>query len=81
MAIVAHSDAATAQLQQTIAHIQSEIDLLREYRTRLTADVVTGKVDVRVAAKRLPAEAENLPPADDLPDDEDVPEEADDVVE
>ena len=31
-----------------------EIELLREYRTRLIADVVTGKLDVREAAARLP---------------------------
>lgn len=31
-----------------------EIDLLREYRTRLIADVVTGRVDVREAADGLP---------------------------
>jgi type I restriction enzyme, S subunit len=31
-----------------------EIVLLREYRTRLIADVVTGKLDVREAAARLP---------------------------
>ena len=30
-----------------------EIDLLREYRTRLIADVVTGKLDVREAAAEL----------------------------
>jgi type I restriction enzyme S subunit len=46
--------------QQEIQHegpvtkIQREIDLLGEYRTRLTADVVTGKVDVREAARNLP---------------------------
>ena len=34
----------------------------------MTADVVTGKLDVREAAKRLPAEVEELPSADDLPD-------------
>jgi len=34
-----------------------EIELLREYRTRLVADVVTGKLDVREAALRLPDEA------------------------
>jgi len=34
-----------------------EIDLLREYRTRLVADVVTGKLDVRDAAAGLPVEA------------------------
>ena len=31
-----------------------EIELLREFRTRLTADVVTGQVDIRAAAARLP---------------------------
>ena len=30
------------------------MDLLREYRTRVVADVVTGKLDVREAAARLP---------------------------
>jgi type I restriction enzyme S subunit len=34
-----------------------EIELFREYRTRLVADVVTGKLDVREAAARLPDEA------------------------
>lgn len=32
-----------------------ETSLIREYRTRLIADVVTGKVDVRAAAAALPA--------------------------
>jgi type I restriction enzyme S subunit len=32
---------------------------MQEYRTRLTADLVTGKLDVREAAAQLPA-----PPAD-----------------
>lgn len=31
-----------------------EIELLREYRARLVAEVVTGKLDVREAASRLP---------------------------
>lgn len=39
-----------------IAATRSEIELLREYRTRLIADVVTGKVDVREVAARLPEE-------------------------
>ena len=38
-------------------HAEREISLLREYRTRLIADVVTGKLDVREAAVRLPDEA------------------------
>ncbi len=41
----------------TTARLEREIDLLREYRTRLVADVVTGKLDVREAAARLPDEA------------------------
>ena len=44
---------------------EQEIDLLRESRTRLIADVVTGKLDVREAAARLPQEAEDLEPLDD----------------
>ena len=34
--------------------IRREIELLREYRTRLTADVVTGKLDVRETNVQLP---------------------------
>ncbi len=37
-----------------------QISFLREYRTRLIADVVTGKLDVRSAAARLPDEVEEL---------------------
>lgn len=77
LSIVTHTQNATAKLQQTIERIQREIDLLREYRTTLTADVVTGKLDVREAAKRLPAEATDLQQVDDLPDDEDILEETD----
>lgn len=43
-----------------------EIDLLREYRTRLFADVVTGKLDVREAAARLPDEVEDIETSDDV---------------
>ncbi|HDO33490.1 MAG TPA: hypothetical protein ENH08_00010, partial [Chromatiales bacterium] len=46
----------------------SEISLLREYRTRLIADVVTGKLDVREAALRLQDEAEEPGPPDALTD-------------
>ena len=31
-----------------------QVELLQEYRTRLIADVVTGKLDVREAAAQLP---------------------------
>lgn len=44
----------TRELIATTGRIEREISLLREYRTRLVADVVTGKLDVRAAAARLP---------------------------
>ena len=34
-------------LDSAIARARSEIELIREYRTRLVADVVTGQLDVR----------------------------------
>lgn len=37
---------------------EKEISLIKEYRTRLIADVVTGKLDVREVAARLPLEPE-----------------------
>jgi type I restriction enzyme S subunit len=40
-----------------ILRTERETSLLREYRTRLIADVVTGKLNVRDAAARLPNEA------------------------
>ena len=49
------------------SNIEREIELLREYRTRLVADVVTGKLDVREAAAKLPDEA-----LIDLPDNDSV---------
>ncbi len=47
-----------ARSSAPILQANREISLLREYRTRLVADVVTGKLDVREAAARLPAEPE-----------------------
>jgi hypothetical protein len=45
-----------APLTTAITHPERKIALLREYRTRLVADVVTGKLDVRPAARQLTAE-------------------------
>ena len=56
--IVRYVERRTAGLDDTIDHAQREIDLLREYRIRLIADVVTGKLDAREAAARLPEEVE-----------------------
>ena len=49
-AIVRYLDAATAAIDAKIARARRLIELLEEYRTRLIADVVTGKLDVRDAA-------------------------------
>ena len=58
VAIVAYLDNATRDVNQGGAGAQREIDLLREYRARLIADVVTGKQDVRAAAANLPNAAD-----------------------
>jgi type I restriction enzyme S subunit len=60
---------STKDLNTAIARTEREIALMQEYRTRLTADVVTGKLDVRAAAARLsalPADAISDPPTDEL---------------
>jgi len=68
----------TKPIASTIDRVEREIDLLREYRTRLIADVVTGKLDVREAAARLPdAEAA---PVDELENAE-LDESVDDLAE
>jgi len=58
IAITAHIADSTAYIDTTIARAKREIGLLNEYRTRLIADVVTGKLDVREAAASLPDEPE-----------------------
>ena len=45
---------ATAELEVLVDSARQEIRLLIEYRTRLIADVITGKLDVRDAAASLP---------------------------
>ena len=87
------------QIMQSIAHqtreqagaisrLECEVSLLREYRTRLIADVVTGKLEVREAAAQLPDEEQDLQrldesdevidseedPLDDLHEDPEEPE-------
>ena len=44
---------ATLTIDAGINRARRQIDLLREYRTRLIADVVTGKLDVREEEARL----------------------------
>ena len=67
--IVRHIDKATADIDAAIARARHQIELVQEYRTRLIADVVTGKLDVREAAAHLPEE-----------DDEDIPIDGDGLI-
>ena len=64
-AIVEHLDKATAHLDAAIGRTRRQIELLREYRTRLIADVVTGKLDVRAAAAQLPEQSDDQEPVDE----------------
>ena len=64
-AIVKYLDKATANIDTAIARARRQIDLVEEYRTRLIADVVTGKLDVREAAAQLPDEDDHQGPAEE----------------
>ena len=55
----------TSSLRHAIARARRQIELLQEYRTRLIADVVTGKLDVREAAAQLPVEAADGDPVEE----------------
>ncbi len=56
-----------ARINRLIEREQRELQLMGEYRTRLIADVVTGKLDVREAAAALP-EVDPLAAEDELDD-------------
>lgn len=66
-------DRELAGIEPLLALAGRQLNLAREYQTRLVSDVVTGKLDVREAAAGLPDEADNY----DAPDDADVPVESD----
>jgi type I restriction enzyme S subunit len=74
--ILEHIQKKSAEIDQAITRAQREIELMREYRTRLISDVVTGQVDVRgievpeVAEEELLALEEDTTDADDVIDDE-----------
>lgn len=63
--ILSYIVAETAPIESSIHSLNREIRLLRDYRTRLISDLVTGKLDVREAAANLPDEA---PPEISEPD-------------
>ena len=58
-AIVEYLTSRVKDVQFAAERAGRQVDLLREYRTRLIADVVTGKFDVREAAATLPEEPDD----------------------
>jgi type I restriction enzyme S subunit len=67
-AIVEELESTERQHRITCGKLRDEIEFLREYQTRLIADVVSGKLDVRDAATRVCYEAER-----DIVEDDNVP--------
>ena len=63
--IANHIGVGTTHIDCAIAHARRQIELLHEYRTRLIADVVTGKLDVRQAVAQLPDESDKDEPTDE----------------
>jgi type I restriction enzyme S subunit len=66
--IVQHIRSECGAINAAIARTEREIALMQEYRTRLTADIVTGKLDVREAAAHLPDSPAEPAAALDEPD-------------
>ena len=64
-AIVEHLGQVTAATNTVISRARRQIELVEGYRTRLIADVVTGKLDVREAAARLPEEGDEVEPIEE----------------
>ena len=52
----------SAGIDVAIARARRQVELVQEYRTRLIADVVSGKLDVREAAAQLPDEDDEEEP-------------------
>jgi type I restriction enzyme S subunit len=76
--IIRHLQIATIDFDKGIEAIQREIALIQEFRSRLIADVVTGKLDVRAAAASLP-EANEPEPVADIGEGDDLDEAVDDA--
>ena len=54
-----------AKVKRLMEQQQRQLQFFNEFRTRLITDVVTGKLDVREAASRLPDEVEEPEPLDE----------------
>jgi type I restriction enzyme S subunit len=78
-AIADFLDRSSAECERVVSRLEGECELLTEYRTRLTSDVVTGRLDIRAAAASMPEVADESAPVaiDAEGDDTDIDEEAD----
>lgn len=72
VAIVEYLEKATADIDTAITRTRRQIELFQEYRNRLIADVVTGKLDVRDAVAQLPEDGDEVGLIDDDLDREDL---------
>lgn len=68
--IVRFIDNTETRVEKSIGHLRREISLLTEYRTRLIADVVTGKLDVRGVELPELDEAAEVEPLSGVSDEE-----------
>ena len=64
--VVRQIETCTVRLNAAIRQLGRGVDLLREFRTRLIADVVTGKLDVCDVAAGLPTTVDSLGTDDNL---------------
>jgi type I restriction enzyme S subunit len=79
--IVSFISSESSEIARAIDKVVSEIKLIAEYRERLIADIVTGKLDVRQIKIPVPADEPTVDDAEDLEEeleaeDADVMEEA-----
>jgi type I restriction enzyme S subunit len=79
MRLMQHIEAVNEEFQPLLDSANREIALVQEFRTRLIADVVTGKLDVRAAAASLP-EGTEVEPIDELGEVDDLDEAAEDAA-
>lgn len=65
LSIVSSIEKKLAPVHASISQAERQIALMREYRTRLSADIVTGQLDVRNAVQNLPPDAQDSTPETD----------------
>lgn len=72
--IVLHITNECNEIDAAIKQANREIELIREYQTRLIADVVTGKVDVRDIPVESVEGTEEIEELDDIPEEDELTE-------